>query len=68
MAWDFVMNFARDNSLRVVEGVLLPDGSFQATPQADPAAPADPVPSASPVPGASAAAPIAPPAPAAPSP
>ena len=29
MAWDFVMNFARDNKLRVVEGVLLPDGSIQ---------------------------------------
>jgi len=29
MAWDFVMNFARDNKLPVVEGTLLPDGSFQ---------------------------------------
>jgi len=29
MAWDFVMNFARDNKLRVVEGTLLPDGSVQ---------------------------------------
>jgi hypothetical protein len=35
MAWDFVMNFARDNALRVVEGTLLPDGSFQATPKAE---------------------------------
>jgi hypothetical protein len=25
MAWDFVMNFARDNELRVVEACLLPD-------------------------------------------
>ncbi len=25
MAWDFVMNFARDNDLQVVEGCLLPD-------------------------------------------
>src|SRR3954471_10879464 len=33
MAWDFVMNFARDNSLRVVEGTLLPDGTFQPTPK-----------------------------------
>ena len=32
MAWDFVMNFARDNALRVIEGVLLPDGRFVATP------------------------------------
>ena len=32
MAWDFVMNFARDNKLPVVEGTLLPDGTFQATP------------------------------------
>jgi len=34
MAWDFVMNFARDNDLRVVQGRLLPDGSFEATPAA----------------------------------
>jgi len=27
MAWDFVMNFARDNSLQVLEGTLLPDGT-----------------------------------------
>ena len=33
MAWDFVMNFARDNKLQVVEGCLLPDGSFEATPK-----------------------------------
>jgi Protein of unknown function (DUF3579) len=26
MAWDFVMNFARDNELQVVEACLLPDG------------------------------------------
>ena len=25
MAWDFVMHFARDNQLQVVEGCLLPD-------------------------------------------
>jgi hypothetical protein len=25
MAWDFVMNFARDNDLRVVEACLLPE-------------------------------------------
>ena len=36
MAWDFVMNFARDNKLRVVEGTLLPDGTFQATPKPAP--------------------------------
>jgi hypothetical protein len=27
MAWDFVMNFARDNRLQVVEACLLPDGT-----------------------------------------
>lgn len=27
MAWDFVMNFARDNDLQMVEACLLPDGS-----------------------------------------
>jgi len=27
MAWDFAMNFARDNDLQVVEACLLPDGS-----------------------------------------
>jgi hypothetical protein len=26
MAWDFVMNFARDNDLQVSEACLLPDG------------------------------------------
>lgn len=25
MAWDFVLNFARDNHLQVVEACLLPD-------------------------------------------
>ncbi|KAF1043043.1 DUF3579 domain-containing protein [Xylophilus sp.] len=25
MAWDFVLNFARDNDLQVAEGCLLPD-------------------------------------------
>ena len=29
MAWDFVMNFARDNELQVVEGTLSPDGMFE---------------------------------------
>ena len=33
MAWDFVMNFARDNGLKVAEGHLLPDGSFEAAPK-----------------------------------
>lgn len=28
MAWDFVMNFARDNELQVCEACLLPDGTF----------------------------------------
>ena len=27
MAWDFVMNFARDNELQVSEACLLPDGN-----------------------------------------
>jgi len=36
MAWDFVMNFARDNKLPVVEGELTEDGRFQATPKAAP--------------------------------
>ena len=27
MAWDFVMNFARDNELQVVEACLLPDAA-----------------------------------------
>jgi Protein of unknown function (DUF3579) len=26
MAWDFVMNFARDNDLQVAEACLIPDG------------------------------------------
>lgn len=26
MAWDFVMNFARDNELQVTDACLLPDG------------------------------------------
>ncbi|GAB1385737.1 DUF3579 domain-containing protein [Melaminivora sp.] len=26
MAWDFVMNFAKDNDLQVIEACLLPDG------------------------------------------
>ena len=25
MAWDFVLNFARDNNLQVVEACLIPD-------------------------------------------
>ena len=33
MAWDFVMNFARDNSLKVAEGRMLADGTFAATPK-----------------------------------
>ena len=33
MAWDFVMNFARDNALQVAEGRLLADGSFEAAPR-----------------------------------
>jgi hypothetical protein len=28
MAWDFVMNFARDNQLQVAEACLLPDGTL----------------------------------------
>ena len=36
MAWDFVMNFARDNKLPVVEGTLSDDGRFQATPKPAP--------------------------------
>jgi hypothetical protein len=34
MAWDFVMNFARDNKLKVIEGSLRPDGTFEAKPSA----------------------------------
>jgi len=33
MAWDFVMNFARDNALKVAEGRLLPDGTFEPAPK-----------------------------------
>ncbi|MCW7536456.1 DUF3579 domain-containing protein [Aquabacterium sp. A7-Y] len=29
MAWDFVMNFARDNDLQVAEACLVPDGQFK---------------------------------------
>ncbi|AVO40198.1 DUF3579 domain-containing protein [Simplicispira suum] len=32
MAWDFVMNFARDNDLQVAEACLLPDGPLEAKP------------------------------------
>jgi Protein of unknown function (DUF3579) len=28
MAWDFVMNFARDNELQVADACLLPDGTL----------------------------------------
>jgi Protein of unknown function (DUF3579) len=31
MAWDFVMNFARDNNLRVAEACLLPDSPAAGT-------------------------------------
>ena len=31
MAWDFVMNFARDNELQVVEACLLPDPPLPGT-------------------------------------
>jgi hypothetical protein len=33
MAWDFVMNFARDNNLQVIDAHLLPDSPPAATPQ-----------------------------------
>jgi hypothetical protein len=29
MAWDFVMNFARDNDLQTTEACLLPDPPLQ---------------------------------------
>ncbi|MBT9457822.1 MAG: DUF3579 domain-containing protein, partial [Burkholderiaceae bacterium] len=29
MAWDFVMNFARDNRLQVAEACLLPEGGAE---------------------------------------
>jgi hypothetical protein len=32
-AWDFVMNFARDNELQVAEACLLPEGGAAAAPQ-----------------------------------
>lgn len=32
MAWDFCMNFARDNDLQVVEACLLPDAADKKTP------------------------------------
>jgi hypothetical protein len=32
MAWDFVMNFARDNELQVFEACLLPDPTLPAGP------------------------------------
>jgi hypothetical protein len=38
MAWDFVMNFARDNSLQVADACLLPDGSARPARPGDPAA------------------------------
>ncbi|MBG9387817.1 DUF3579 domain-containing protein [Caenimonas aquaedulcis] len=38
MAWDFVMNFARDNDLQVVEACLLPDAPVAAPPTRGPAA------------------------------
>ncbi len=34
MAWDFVMNFARDNNLQVVEACLLPERHVPADAQA----------------------------------
>ncbi len=33
MAWDFVLNFARDNHLQVVEACLLPDDAIRKPPQ-----------------------------------
>lgn len=33
MAWDFVLNFARDNDLQIVEACLLPDEPTQSPPQ-----------------------------------
>ncbi|MDZ5461265.1 DUF3579 domain-containing protein [Azohydromonas lata] len=41
-AWDFVMNFARDNELQVAEACLLPDKpAAAAQPQQSPAKPAE---------------------------
>ena len=37
MAWDFVMNFAKDNELEVAEACLLPDAPSLAAPAAPPA-------------------------------
>lgn len=34
MAWDFVMNFARDNELQVAEACLLPEPSTNSKPSA----------------------------------
>jgi hypothetical protein len=39
MAWDFVMNFARDNSLQVCEACLLPDGTLAPAEQQHPPGP-----------------------------
>jgi hypothetical protein len=33
MAWDFVMNFARDNQLQVAEACLMPDGEMGVAPK-----------------------------------
>ena len=37
MAWDFVMNFAKDNELEVAEACLLPDAPPPAAPAGPPA-------------------------------
>jgi hypothetical protein len=34
MAWDFVINFARDNNLQVAEACLVPDGPRTDLPRA----------------------------------
>jgi len=36
MAWDFVMNFARDNNLQVAEACLLPEAGSAAAPSPSP--------------------------------
>ena len=46
MAWDFVMNFARDNELQVFEACLLPEGPEG--PEGRGASSGSPAPSASP--------------------
>jgi hypothetical protein len=46
MAWDFVMNFARDNELQVFEACLLPEGPEG--PEGRGASSGPPAPSASP--------------------